>query len=227
MAPIAGLEVNVVRSSVNRCSSSRDDRQIFPHFSFKSAPSHTSKESRSANDQRGRQFRSMDRTTVDRLVVEHLPAALRFAHRLTGDANVAEDVVQEALCRVLHQWRSYREQASFGTWLLQVVLNVDRDRRRRLRAHATLGAVQLKSGVAEPSEQAMANEQQAKLQAAIDSLPERQREVAILCLGEGLAAHEVARILEITTANVHTSLHLARKRMAKAIGWDNARRRAK
>src|SRR3954462_1586567 len=73
----------------------------------------------------------IDRHTVDQLVVEHLPAALRFAGRLTNDPDVAGEIVQEALCRVLARWKSFRGEASFSTWLLQIVLNVDRDRRRR------------------------------------------------------------------------------------------------
>ena len=80
-----------------------------------------------------------DRRDVDRLVVEHLPAALRFALRLTRDEHAAEDVVQEALCRVLRQWRTYRGEASFKTWFLQIVVNVDRDRRRRFRVSRTGG----------------------------------------------------------------------------------------
>src|SRR3954452_16496192 len=73
----------------------------------------------------------IDRHTVDQLVVENLPAALRFAGRLTNNPDVASEIVQEALCRVLKRWQSFRGEASFRTWLMQIVLNVDRDRRRR------------------------------------------------------------------------------------------------
>jgi DNA-directed RNA polymerase specialized sigma24 family protein len=47
--------------------------------------------------------------------------------------------------------------------------------------------------------------------------------VALLSLGEGLAASDVALVLETTEANVHTCLHLARKRIAKAIGVNYSR----
>ena len=167
--------------------------------------------------------RSIDRSAVDRLVVEHLPAALRFALRLTGDADVAEDVVQEALCLVLQRWRSYRGEASFGTWLLQIVVNVDRDRRRRQRGVLPMPAAEVVSNTAPPVEQAAADELHARVRAAIGRLPQRQREVALLSLGEGLPAREVARVLDITEANVYTCLHLARKRIAESIGVDYAR----
>ena len=166
----------------------------------------------------------MDRSTVDRLVVEHLPAALRFAQRLTGDANLAEDVVQEALCLVLRRWRSFRGDATFGTWLLKIVLNVDRDRRRRQRDLLPIPAEDVTSKTAGPVDQAMADELHARLRSAIDRLPDRQREVALLSLGEGLAASEVAQVLDTTEANVYTCLHLARKRIAQVIGFDYANR---
>ncbi len=168
--------------------------------------------------------RPINKSEVDRLVVEHLPAALRFALRLTGDADIAEDVVQEALCLVLRRWRSYRGEASFGTWLLQIVVNVDRDRRRRDRGLLPMPVAEVISNTASPVEEAAADELHARVRAAIGRLPQRQREVALLSLGEGLPAREVARVLDISEANVHTCLHLARKRIAVSIGVEYAHR---
>src|SRR5262245_39473270 len=141
--------------------------------------------------------RPIDRRAVDQLVVEHLPTALRFARRLTGDDAQAEDLVQEALCRVLAQWRAFRGESSFRTWLLQIVLNVDRDRRRR-RPTEPIHESELASPHAEPPDIAAADELNRQLGQAIDQLPDRQREVALLTWGEGLAAAEVATVLEIT-----------------------------
>ena len=166
----------------------------------------------------------MDRSTVDRLVVEHLPVALRFARRLTGDSHIAEEVVQEALYLVMRRWRSFRGEASFGSWLLRIVMNVDRDRRRKQRHVLPMPAEEVTSTAAQPVAQAEANELQARVQMAIRGLPDRQREVALLSLGEGLSACQVAEVLEITEANVHTCLHLARNRIAQTIGVDCARR---
>jgi RNA polymerase sigma-70 factor (ECF subfamily) len=168
---------------------------------------------------------SIDRSTVDRLVVEHLPVALRFAIRLTGDTHIAEDVVQETLCLVLRRWRSFRGESSFRTWMLQIVVNVDRDRRRR-RTVLPMPEEEPESKAAMPAEEAAAGELQARVRDAIDRLPDRQREVALLSLGEGLPASDVASVLGTTEANVHTCLHLARKRIARAIGIDYARRNA-
>jgi RNA polymerase sigma-70 factor (ECF subfamily) len=170
--------------------------------------------------------RPIDRRAVDQLVVEHLPAALRFALRLARDEHAAEDIVQEALVRVLRQWRTYRGEASFRTWLLSIVVNVDRDRRRRLRVVEPIADDELATTNAAPPELVAADELQTELQSAIDRLPERQREVALLTWGEDLAAADVAAVLQITEASVYTNLHLARKRIAAAIGVDSAGRKA-
>jgi RNA polymerase sigma-70 factor (ECF subfamily) len=166
--------------------------------------------------------RPIDRRDVDRLVVEHLPAALRMALRLAGDPHVAEDVVQEALCRVLRQWRTFRGESSFKTWLLQIVVNVDRDRRRRPALHTP----ELRSheepiaNTAAPPDLAAVRELHADLRAAVDRLPQRQREVALLTWGEHLPPGDVAAVLGISTASVYTNLHLARKQVAESIGYD-------
>jgi len=168
--------------------------------------------------------RPIDRSTVDRLVVEHLPAALRVALRLTGDAHTAEDLVQETLCRVLARWRSFRGEASFKTWMLGILVNADRDRRRKLRVHQPLDDSNLDSMTCPPTALATARELHAAVKAAVDRLPQRQREVAVLTWGEGLAAGEAAGVLGISEANVYTNLHLARKRLAQALGLDVAGR---
>jgi RNA polymerase sigma-70 factor (ECF subfamily) len=167
----------------------------------------------------------IDRHTVDQLVVANLAAALRVARRMVCDADAAEEVVQESLCRVLQRWRSFRGEAAFSTWMMQIVVNSARDRRRRQHESSELPAEFCEARAAEPVEQIAAEELGELIRRTIERLPERQREVALLSMGEGLSASEVAYILETTEANVHTCLHLARKRIAGAIGFDYARRK--
>jgi RNA polymerase sigma-70 factor (ECF subfamily) len=167
----------------------------------------------------------IDRHTVDQLVVAHLPAALRLARRLANNPDTAEEIVQEALCRVLSGWKSFRGEASFSTWMMQIVVNAARDRGRRQRDSSELPRDIRDSSAVEPNEQLAVAELGEIIRAAIDGLPDRQREVALLSLGEGLGASEVAYILQTTEANVHTCLHLARKRIAQVMGVDYARRK--
>jgi RNA polymerase sigma-70 factor (ECF subfamily) len=162
---------------------------------------------------------------VDQLVVAHLPAALRLAQRLVGDPDQAEEVVQDALCRVLTRWKSFRGESAFGTWMLQIVVNAARDRQRRKRDATELSREVPDTSALEPNEQLATAELNRAIHEAIDNLPERQREVALLVLGEGLSASDVAYVLKTTEANVYTCLHLARKRIVRAIGADYVQRK--
>ena len=55
-----------------------------------------------------------DRDTFDRLMLEHLSAAQRFAVRLTGNVDEAEDVVQDALLRAARGWQTFRGESELS-----------------------------------------------------------------------------------------------------------------
>ncbi len=51
----------------------------------------------------------------------------------------------------------------------------------------------------------------------VSALPPRQREVLILMTYENLTAAETAELLDITEANVHSTLHVARERLRREL----------
>ncbi len=158
-----------------------------------------------------------DPTSLEQLVHEHLPAALRFATRLTGDADRAEDLLQESLLRAVRSWRSFRGQAAFRTWLFRIVINVFRDRLQRSHCESLVVGEERAEFVdathARPPEAAMAAELGALIAREIALLPPRQREVLVLIAYEGLSAGEAAHVVGISEANVHSTLWAARVRL--------------
>jgi len=154
----------------------------------------------------------IDVDDLDRLVREHLPAAMRFATRLTGHPSVAEDVVQEALYRVARSWRTYRGEARFRTWFFQIIINAHRDRPVR-PIGAKLDSETPDPQQSDPAERLMHGELQSEVAACVSRLPERQREVMVLTVYEELSVEEVATLLGITEQNVHATLHIARRRL--------------
>lgn len=158
-----------------------------------------------------------DDARLDRLVSSHLPETLRFATRLTGDPDAAEEVVQEALLRVARNWRSFRGQARFRTWLFRIVINAFRD-----HLAARVQTEGLKDDVpdchaTDPATEVFASELSRLIAARVSALPPRQREVLILITYEGLAPREVAQLLGISEANVYATLHVARQRLRKEL----------
>jgi RNA polymerase sigma-70 factor (ECF subfamily) len=158
-----------------------------------------------------------DRESFDRLVLENLAALQRFAIRLTGDLDQAEDLAQEALLRVTRSWESYRGQAQFRTWLFQVAVNAFRDglRKRLPPDELPNGLVDLRGPA--PSAGAEQNERGSLIAKAVSSLPPRQREVIVLRTFEQLSVAEVATALDITEINVRAQLTYARKRLKELL----------
>lgn len=142
-----------------------------------------------------------DRDAARALTARLLPRVLGYAARLLGDRTEAEDVAQEAmirLWRIAPDWRS--GEAKVTSWLYRVVTNLctDRQRSRRRRAADAL------DDVAEPADGApgalagmIEADRMAALQAALATLPDRQRQAVVLRHIEGLTNPEIAQVMEI------------------------------
>src|SRR5262245_9245014 len=82
--------------------------------------------------------RAGDAAVFDELARRHRPGLLRLAASLTGDADEAESLVQEALTRAFTLLEDYREDRRFGPWLRGILLNLCRNYLRDRSRHARL-----------------------------------------------------------------------------------------
>ena len=161
--------------------------------------------------------RSADEASLERLVSRHLSETLRFATRLTGDLEAAEEVVQEALARVVRSWRSFRGEAQFRTWLWRIVINAFRDQLADRARSGDLPDDLPDDRAVDPAATALADELGRLVAARVSALPPRQREVLVLTAYEGFTPREVAEVLGISEANVYATLHVARQRLRKEL----------
>lgn len=165
-----------------------------------------------------------DLEQLDRLVTQHLPLALRFATRLTGTVDAAEEIVQDALLRATSYWNGLREPAAFRSWLYRIIVNVFRDSLRRRQVTGTRNVDDRQSDVstvadrsAGPQELLAQREFSERVADCVSRLPERQREVLVLMTYENCTADEAASILQISVANVYSTLHVARTRLKQQL----------
>jgi RNA polymerase sigma-70 factor (ECF subfamily) len=191
----------------------------FRDWDFFSFPFENPPQSQSNNGTDMDSFREMP-MTLDRLVHMHLKDALQLAVRLSGRADSAEEIVQEALLRVAKSWKTFRGEAEFRTWLFRIVINVFRDWLKRRESSASLDGLEesLPDRKADQPDSAMLRKEfQTIVAERVSALPPRQREVLVLMTYEELTAAQTALVLDISEANVHSTLHVARERLRREL----------
>ena len=135
------------------------------------------------------------------LTGRHLGRVYGFAARLLGDRTEAEDVAQEAMLRmwrVAPVWRP--GEAQLSSWLYRVTVNLCTDRQRsarRRRAEALDDVAEPADPRADAETRLMQRARADALQAALGTLPDRQRQAVVLRHIEGLSNPEIATILEV------------------------------
>jgi RNA polymerase sigma-70 factor (ECF subfamily) len=159
------------------------------------------------------------RAEFEREIKTHLDSTMRIAVRLTGNHDLAEELVQETMLRAVRNWESFRHQSQFKTWLYRILINVFRDQLRRKPKinFADLENQNCQSTEATAESKAQANELGDLVAGLILQLPQRQREVLVLATYESLSNEQIASTLNINVANVHANLCTARKKLKQQL----------
>jgi RNA polymerase sigma-70 factor (ECF subfamily) len=142
----------------------------------------------------------------------------------------AEDIVQEAVLKAFKGLHSFRQEAKFSTWLIQITLNEAKMRLRKDRRHLYESLDEgrpsedgdyVPKDLADwreiPSEALEQKELREALIKALDSLPEKYRTVFVLRDVQKLSIAETVQALGISEASVKTRLSRARLKMRDAL----------
>jgi len=140
-----------------------------------------------------------DAGAAEALTLRLAPRVLAHAARLLRDRAEAEDVTQEAmlrLWRIAPEWR--QGEAKVTTWLYRVTANLCTDRLRRRRPGVALDAApEIAADGPGADTRLLHRQRMAALDAALDVLPERQRQAVILRHIEGLTNPQIAQVMDI------------------------------
>jgi RNA polymerase sigma-70 factor (ECF subfamily) len=155
-----------------------------------------------------------DQSAFSRLIGRESPRLLRFAQTILGNAEEAEDVVQETLIKLWEVAANWTPDARIGTWLHTVTYNRSVDRLRRRRDFVDESAL---DGLADPSPLAQANLEQGELtrsvREAVARLPHRQRSAVLLFHLQELPQSEAARVMGISESAFESLLARGRRQM--------------
>jgi RNA polymerase sigma factor (sigma-70 family) len=162
-----------------------------------------------------------DTHAYEALVHAYQGIAFRTAYVIARDATDAEDATQDGFVKAWRALGRFRQGAPFRPWLLSIVANEARNRRRSAGRRAGLAlraAAEEPSGGAAPSPEAalLSAEQRASLLAAVNDLPDDQRTVVSLRYFVGLSETEVAEALDVPQGTVKSRTARALERLRES-----------
>lgn len=148
-------------------------------------------------------------------------ALLLYAQRLTGNAEAAEDVVQEAFMRLHREYAHIRQPVP---WLYRTVHNLAVNHVRARQKHTPLPSAQNDEAEWDVADDTpLPDEQLARIEAigqtrlCLAMLEERQRELLRLKFEEGLSYKEIGARMHLNVGHVGYLLHHALKELAAAL----------
>ena len=159
-----------------------------------------------------------DAEAASRLVARHLPRMTALARRMLGDSAEAEDVAQDVFLKVWTQAKRWKPGAAkFETWLHRVAINACYDRLRKKKG-VPLDETDERPDPGPDPEQALGQSQVSRaVDAALQTLPERQRAAIALCHYQGLGNIEAAAALEISVEALESLLSRGRRALKEKL----------
>lgn len=137
----------------------------------------------------------------DEFVASRLPALLRFAVMLTGDPDLAADVVQDVMVKAQVSWRRVVGSEQPDRYVRRMITNAYIDQRRA----SWLRRVVLRADPAEPSpvaDHGAASADRDHLWSLLATLPRQQRAALVLRYYEDLRDAEIADVLGCSVGTV-------------------------
>ena len=154
-----------------------------------------------------------------RLFRAHHPRLYRYLQRLSGEPELAADLVQDAFVRL---YRRGSLPDAPEAWLISVALNLLRNARSTgSRRHRLLTVARAEEAHSDPlpppDESATAGDARRRVQSALERLPEREQRMLLL-QAEGYSYRDIAAALALNEGSVGTLLARARRAFLAAYG---------
>ncbi len=177
-----------------------------------------------------RRAKEGDQAAITALIRAHQDGLYAFILKKSGRPEVAEDIVQEALVRVLRNLRRFDSRFRFSTLLFTIAKRLYMNANQKLSPTFDTDAVDNRA-ISEPGP-AQRNAEQETMENARDlldellaDLPSQQREIMHLFHRLNWPIAEIAAELDMPQGTVKSHLHRGRARMKRMIMADSTRQR--
>lgn len=165
--------------------------------------------------------RGGDDRAFSQLVEAYQRPIYNLCYRLLGNPHDAEEAAQETFLRGYTRLNSYDPARSFKTWIFSIAHHycIDRLRRRRLiwlslDDEPALDTATWRASTPTPEEQMVRQERAGDVQAALNTLPPKDRGAVVLRYWYDLSYEEIAAATDSTVSAVKSRLHRARGMLA-------------
>lgn len=170
--------------------------------------------------------KTQNEEAITELVNRYSDKVYRLAYRITGNANDAEEVLQEVFIILLQKLDTFRRESRFSTWLYRVAANasfmfirggkktkqsqVSIDDYKPYNDHGFLEGVDEKDWSSVPEYKLLSHEGTQLIEKAMESLPEEYRIVFYMKDIEGMTSKEIAKVLDLSLPAVKSRVLRAR-----------------
>jgi RNA polymerase sigma-70 factor (ECF subfamily) len=145
-----------------------------------------------------------------------IPSLRAFGFSLTGQADRADDLVQETLTKAWAHQKSFQPGTNLKAWLYTILRNEFYSQmRKRKREVQDVEGVYASQLAVHPEQHGHAD--LADMNAAMVQLPEDQREALVLVAAFGFSYEEAAEICSVAVGTIKSRVNRARNRLAEIL----------
>jgi RNA polymerase sigma-70 factor (ECF subfamily) len=169
-----------------------------------------------------------DQRAYELLLVRHRKAIFHVVTKIVRNREEAQDLVQETFMKAFNALVSYRSEYKFSTWLYKIAANcaIDFVRKKRIEALSLDRPIETKDGQVEielpdstwdPEKDLVRKQKLRSIDEAIESLPDKYREVIIYRHKDDKSYEEIAGILKTPVGTVKARIFRARELLKKKL----------
>jgi RNA polymerase sigma-70 factor, ECF subfamily len=165
-----------------------------------------------------RRAMSGDREAFGQIMERYAGPARRLCRAILRDLEDADDAAQDAFLSAWVKLGQYDPRRPLGPWLMRIVANAAKDRRRRREVRRTDELSEsMPSSAAGPDREAHRRLLQEVLMNALAELPDRYRAAVVLYDVEGYSHAEIAKIIGVPEGTVRSDVFHARRMLRQAM----------
>lgn len=149
--------------------------------------------------------------TLDKVIGENLDSLVRFARLRTENMQDAEDLVHDAVVRLLNRDLSFIKPEMLKSYMFRIVYNLCIDYARRPMTYVSLSDIR----EAYADEDAGVVEDVERISAMLRDLPEREAEVIRMNVADGLSFVEISHILDVPASTLKSRYKSGMEKLRK------------